>query len=118
MWQICLLMRERILCMYLFKQTLGHTLAFTQTDRVRQDTSITQKQTTERPLEQEYKHTGWETEWLQNRREKCLLWKVACETSMHRGEKQKSENGTTTDSEKNMIVKFSSKTFYMTSAKV
>lgn len=40
---------------------------------------------------------------------------------MHRGEKQKSENGTqirtTTNSEKNMIVKFRSKTFYMTSAK-
>lgn len=41
---------------------------------------------------------------------------------MHRGEKQKSENETqirtTTNSEKNMIVKFRSKTFYMTSAKV
>lgn len=41
---------------------------------------------------------------------------------MHRGEKQKSENGTqirtTTNSEKNMIVKFRSKTVYMTSAKV
>ncbi len=41
---------------------------------------------------------------------------------MHRGEKQKSENGTeirtTTNSEKNMIVKFRSKTFYMTSEQV
>jgi len=31
---------------FLFKQTLGHTLAFTQTGRVRQDKSITEKQIT------------------------------------------------------------------------
>jgi len=41
---------------------------------------------------------------------------------MHRGEKQKSENETqirtTTNSEKNMIVRFRSKTLYMTSANV
>lgn len=108
-WQICLLAWKQMERKE-FKETLGHTLAFTQTDRVRQDTSITPTQTRERPREQEYRHTGWETEWIQNRREKCLLWKVACETSMHRGEKQKSENGTqirtTTNSEKNMIVKF------------
>lgn len=62
--------------------------------------SIFRKQTTKWTLKQAWilLHRGCkrgrEMEWTQNRREKCLLWKVACETSMHRGEKHKSENWT------------------------
>ncbi len=76
--------------MYLFKQTLGHTLAFTQTDRVRRDTSITLKQTTERPLEQEYRQRERLSEYRTEERNAYFgksLVRLACIEEKNRNQK-------------------------------